>query len=72
MGRPVSRKEILSAIWGMGSGPGGPQSRSLDTHIGRLRSKLGLHKRASQAAGDGPSIRLDAVYGMGYQIDVFP
>ena len=73
MGRPVSRKEILSAVWGMGSGPGGPQSRSLDTHIGRLRSKLGLHtKRASQAAGGGPSIRLDAVYGMGYQIDVFP
>jgi len=72
-GRPVSRKEILSMVWGVGSGPGSPQSRSLDTHIGRLRLKLGLNtKKAPQTADGAQSIRLNAVYGMGYQIDVFP
>jgi two-component system, OmpR family, phosphate regulon response regulator PhoB len=59
-GQLVSRDEILRLVWGRAAGL---SSRSLDTHIGRLRRKLDLDQR--------PFIRLRPVYGMGYRIDVF-
>jgi DNA-binding response OmpR family regulator len=59
-GQLVTRSEILKLVWGRATGF---SSRSLDTHIGRLRRKLDLDQR--------PFIRLRPVYGMGYRVDVF-
>lgn len=59
-GQLVSRDEILKLVWGRAAGF---SSRSLDTHIGRLRRKLDLDRR--------PFIRLRPVYGIGYRLDVF-
>lgn len=59
-GQLVSRDEILKLVWGRAAGF---LSRSLDTHIGRLRRKLDLDHR--------PLIRLRCVYGIGYRLDVF-
>jgi two-component system, OmpR family, phosphate regulon response regulator PhoB len=59
-GQMVSRDEILRLVWGRAAGV---TSRSLDTHIGRLKRKLDLDQR--------PFIRLRPVYGMGYRLDVF-
>lgn len=59
-GQNVSRAEMLRLVWGhMGSSA----SRTLDTHIGRIRKKLDLDK--------DDEIRLRAVYGVGYRLDVF-
>jgi len=60
-GKPVSRAQLHQVIWGQADRPG--HSRSLDTLIGRLRTKLGLFAPAG--------IRLLAVYGVGYRLDVF-
>jgi DNA-binding response OmpR family regulator len=59
-GQPVSRSQLMQLVWGRVDSP---YSRSLDTHIGRLRQKLGLH--------DHGSIRLRPEYGMGYRVDFF-
>ncbi len=59
-GQLVSRDEILKLVWGRAAGF---SSRSLDTHIGRLRRKLDLDHR--------PFIRLRSLYGIGYRLDVF-
>jgi DNA-binding response OmpR family regulator len=59
-GQLVSRDEILKLVWGRAAGF---SSRSLDTHIGRLRCKLDLDQR--------PFIRLRSIYGIGYRLDVF-
>jgi DNA-binding response OmpR family regulator len=59
-GQNVSRAEMLRLVWGhMGSSA----SRTLDTHIGRIRKKLDLDRSCD--------IRLRAVYGVGYRMDVF-
>jgi DNA-binding response OmpR family regulator len=60
-GEPVSRDLMLQLVWGRND----PSlfSRSLDTHIGRLRRKLQL--------GEDSRIRLRPVYGVGYRLDVF-
>jgi len=58
MGRLLSREHLREAIWGRG--PEEP-SRSLDTHISRLRSKLNLRPENG--------FLLSAVYGLGYRLE---
>jgi len=58
MGRLLSREHLREAIWGRG--PEEP-SRSLDTHISRLRSKLDLRP--------ANGFLLSAVYGLGYRLE---
>ena len=59
-GQLVTRDELLKLVWGRAAGF---DSRSLDTHIARLKRKLDLDQR--------PGIRLRPVYGIGYRLDVF-
>jgi len=58
LGRLLSREHLREAVWGRG--PEEP-SRSLDTHISRLRTKLSL--RPSNG------FLLSAVYGLGYRLE---
>ncbi|MEJ8857733.1 response regulator transcription factor [Variovorax robiniae] len=58
IGRLLSREHLREAVWGMG--PDAP-SRSLDTHMSRLRTKLDL--RPSNG------FLLSAVYGLGYRLE---
>lgn len=58
MGRLLSREHLREAVWGQG--PDAP-SRSLDTHISRLRTKLDL--RPSNG------FLLSAIYGLGYRLE---
>jgi DNA-binding response OmpR family regulator len=58
LGRLLSREHLREAIWGVGMES---PSRSLDTHISRLRLKLQL----SPANG----FMLSAVYGLGYRLE---
>jgi len=60
-GQTVPRSQIMKLIWGRSDWPG---SRTVDTHIGRIRHKLGLDTR--------PGLRLRPIYGVGYRLDVFP
>lgn len=53
----VSREELYRQVWGDGSSTA---SRSLDTHIARLRTKLHL--------GHGNPYVLSATYGQGYAL----
>jgi DNA-binding response OmpR family regulator len=59
LGRLLSREYLHEAVWGVGVEA---LSRSLDTHISRLRSKLGLRP----ASG----FLLLAIYGLGYRLEV--
>ncbi len=61
VGRLLSRSHIHDAVWGRGSSVG---SRSLDTHMSRVRSKLGL------TPGNG--WQLKAVYAHGYRLERIP
>ena len=58
LARPLSRTLILETVWA-----GHPQeiSRTMDTHVSRVRSKLGLIPRYGY--------RLSPVYGYGYRLD---
>lgn len=58
LGRPVSRTYLLESSGHRGDAV---SSRALDSHIYRLRNKLGLH------AGNG--VRLQTVYGQGYRLE---
>lgn len=58
MGRPVSRAYLLECTGSNSEVP----TRTLDTHIYRLRTKLGLH------AARG--LRLLTVYGLGYRLEL--
>jgi len=58
MGRLLSRDHLREAVWGQG--PDAP-SRSLDTHISRLRTKLDLRPKNG--------FLLSAIYGMGYRLE---
>jgi DNA-binding response OmpR family regulator len=58
MGRLLSREHLREAIWGISSET---PSRSLDTHVSRLRTKLDL--RPSHG------FLLSAIYGLGYRLE---
>ncbi len=58
LGRLLSREHLREAVWGRG--PEEP-SRSLDTHISRLRLKLDLMP--------SNGFLLSAVYGLGYRLE---
>jgi DNA-binding response OmpR family regulator len=58
LGRPLSRAFILDAIW---SGDHDAPSRSMDTHVSRVRSKLGLRPENG--------FQLVPVYSYGYRLE---
>jgi len=58
MGRLLSREHLREAVWGVGAEA---PSRSLDTHISRLRSKLDLRP--------ANGFLLSAIYGLGYRLE---
>lgn len=58
IGRPLSRTLIVETVWG-GNPP--EMSRTMDTHVSRVRHKLGLIP--------GRGFRLAPVYGFGYRLD---
>jgi len=60
-GSALSRAYVLGALWGYGADV---STRTLDTHISRLRTKL----RLEPANG----VKLTAHYGYGYQLDLAP
>ncbi len=59
VGRALPREEIVKTVWGRGSDI---PSRTLDTHVSRLRTRLNLR----------PDIgwRLSPVYSFGYRLDM--
>jgi two-component system, OmpR family, response regulator RegX3 len=57
-GRVISRAHLLESVWG--SCPS-TASRTVDTHISRIRRKLGLRPEVG--------FRLSAAYGSGYRLD---
>ena len=59
IGRLLSRKHLLEAVWGIEAEV---SSRSLDTHVSRLRSKLGLVPENGY--------RLAAIYSVGYRLEL--
>lgn len=61
LGKLLSRKVVSISTWGRELDPA---SRTLDTHIYRVRQKLAL------APGNG--LRLSSVYTHGYRLDVVP
>lgn len=58
IGRLVSRGHLIDAVWGQGEDIG---SRSLDTHMSRLRTKLELRPQRG--------LRLTSVYSHGYRLE---
>jgi len=60
IGRPLSRSHIMEAVWGRD--PDVP-SRSMDTHISRVRNKLDLRPERGY--------RLSPVYSYGYRLEEF-
>lgn len=58
-GRIVTRDHIIATVWGREISP---LSRTIDTHVSRVRSKLGLHARNG--------LRLTPVYTHGYRLEL--
>ncbi len=58
LGRIMSRGYLLETIWGKNSDI---NTRTVDTHISRIRSKLGLNKEAGW--------KLGAIYQHGYRLE---
>ena len=58
LGRLLSREHLREAVWGLGTDT---PSRSLDTHISRLRTKLDLRP--------ANGFLLSAIYGLGYRLE---
>lgn len=56
-GKVLSRDQLLNAVWGYDFDK---DERTVDSHIARLRTKL----------GEFGSVRLKTVYGIGYKIEV--
>ena len=57
-GRLLSRNYILENIWGT---KGDLSTRTVDTHISRVRNKLGIHP--------DNGVRLNAIYNHGYRLE---
>lgn len=58
LGRTLSRGHLLEAVWGSALLA---VSRTVDTHVSRIRKKLGLRPEAG--------FRLSAAYGNGYRLE---
>jgi len=58
VGELLSRKHLLEAVWGLRADV---KTRTLDTHMSRLRSKLGL--------ADGHGLKLVSVQQFGYRLE---
>ncbi len=58
LGRTLSRGHLLEAVWGSALLA---VSRTVDTHVSRIRRKLGLRPEAG--------FRLSAAYGNGYRLE---
>ena len=58
LGQPLSRATLIETLWSLDADT---PSRTVDTHVSRVRSKLGLH------AASG--FRLEPVYGYGYLLE---
>lgn len=63
LGRPLSRAYLQESIWGPEDGNGLP-TRTIDTHVSRVRNKLNLKPENG--------FRLGTVYGYGYQLEKLP
>lgn len=63
LGRTISREQLLRDVWGaeLNDAPGWSSERTVDTHISRLRRKLGLTPDQGW--------RLSAIYGRGYRLE---
>jgi len=61
IGRLLPREHLMQAVWGQGLEAG---SRSLDTHVSRLRSRLELRPENG--------VVLASVYGLGYRLEFLP
>ena len=57
-GQLLSRKHLLEAVWGLRADV---KTRTLDTHMSRLRTKLALN--------DGTGLRLQSVQQFGYRLE---
>ena len=57
LGQLLSRKHLLEAVWGLRADV---KTRTLDTHMSRLRSKLGLQEG---------NLRLQSVQQFGYRLE---
>ena len=64
-GRLLSRNHLTEAVWGNITPA---NSRTLDTHASRLRSKLQL----GQSHKSGHIYQLNAIYGLGYRMEILP
>ncbi|MFJ9451774.1 DNA-binding response regulator [Herbaspirillum sp. NPDC101397] len=60
LGRPLSRVTLQESVWGAEDDNAVP-TRTIDTHISRVRSKLALKPENGY--------RLSTVYGYGYQLE---
>jgi DNA-binding response OmpR family regulator len=58
-GRILSRGHILESVWGHSADL---NTRTVDTHVSRLRTKLGLN--------DGKPVRLTSIYQHGYRLEL--
>jgi len=58
IGRILSRGHILESVWGRNPDI---NTRTVDTHVSRIRKKLGLGKR--------PGWRLNSIYQHGYRLE---
>ena len=58
VGRLISRAQIMQAVWGL---DGGIETRTVDTHMSRLRRKLALKPEHG--------FRLVSVYNFGYRLE---
>jgi DNA-binding response OmpR family regulator len=58
LGKALPRNEIFETVWGRELGF---KSRTLDTHIARIRRRLGLTPKNG--------FRLNSIYSFGYRLD---